>query len=92
MTPLSPRTPLPLLPAAGEPGWNLPENCPIRQDTARIEKISQDMLKALRRLRRDLQACQKCPNADGCAMLESFNAVVQAAIQEVQDEWNQASG
>ena len=47
----------------------------------------QDFVKALRRLRRDLNACRNCPLAEDCPVLSSFNSQVVAAITEVNIEW-----
>lgn len=66
-----------------------PIDCPLIATQARIETLSADMALALRQIREDLQACDECPlRPQDCPVLESLNAAVQAAIQEICDEWN----
>ena len=62
--------------------------CPILQDTHQIQGFSNDMAKAMRKLRRDLANCQKCPGYDNCQVLKDFNTLVQTAIEEVSAEWD----
>ena len=64
-------------------------DCPILDDQARINDLSEDLVRAMRKLRRDLDACNRCPANEGCPILMEFNAAVQTAITEVNDEWNQ---
>lgn len=70
--------------------------CPILQDTHQIQGLSHDLTRTLRKLRRDLLACQKCPNYDNCQVLKDFNSLVEIAITEASEEWintqNEAKG
>jgi hypothetical protein len=66
----------------------IPQDCPILEDTAHLQGLSQDMLRTLRKLKRDLRNCEKCACVYDCPVLKEFNASVQTAIQEVLDEWN----
>jgi len=61
--------------------------CPILQDTCQIQGLSHDLAKTVRKLRRDLKACQSCPNYEDCTVLKEFNAMVRSAIEEVSSEW-----
>jgi hypothetical protein len=77
----------------GEPGVreqgsavDLPEDCPIKQDAETIGQLSRDMVKALRKLRRDLENCNHCnPN---CPFLREYHATVNAALVEIAEEWH----
>jgi hypothetical protein len=62
------------------------ENCPVKKDTEEIVGLGVDMVKALRRLRRDLQACERCGRLN-CGILETFHTQVDIAIQELNEEW-----
>jgi hypothetical protein len=62
--------------------------CPIVQDTRQIQGLSRDLIKTLRKLRRDLLACVKCPNYNNCQVLKEFNSQVEAALDEVAHEWD----
>jgi hypothetical protein len=63
-------------------------NCPVAKDSARLSALSKDMLRAMRRLRRDLNACRGCTCAEDCLVLQNFNSQVQIVLQEITDEWN----
>ena len=65
-----------------------PSDCPVLEDTSRISGLSNDLVRTLRKLRRDLQACKKCACVDACPILADFNSKVQLAVSEVADEWN----
>jgi hypothetical protein len=65
-----------------------PSNCPVLEDTARISGLSHDLVRTLRKLRRDLLACRKCSCFEACPILADFNSKVQLAISEVSDEWD----
>ena len=71
---------------------SLPPSCPIYGDVAAISDLSRDMLRQLRKLRRDLQACESCQEMDDgkCLFLESFHSQVNQAINTVTEEWNLA--
>jgi hypothetical protein len=68
-------------------GYSVP-GCPVLQDTQQIQGLAHDLAKTLRKLRRDLNACRKCPNYDNCQVLKDFNNLVQTALEEVASEWD----
>jgi hypothetical protein len=41
----------------------------------------------MRRLRRELNACQACPMGENCKFMSYFQGQVNAAITQVNDEW-----
>jgi len=66
--------------------------CPIGEDSLKIAELSHDLVRALRRLRRDLQHCQDCAAAPGgegvrCPLRGEYNALVSQAVEEVWEEW-----
>jgi hypothetical protein len=63
-------------------------SCPVLQDTRQIQGLSHDLTKSLRKLRRDLDNCAKCPNYDNCQVLKDFNNMVNTALSEVAAEWD----
>lgn len=71
---------------------SLPPSCPIYGDVAAISGLSRDMRRQLRKLKRDLQACDSCAQMDNghCPFLDSFQSQVNAAITAVTEEWNLA--
>ena len=64
-----------------------PSPCPVLDDTVLIQSLSTDLVKTLRKLRRDLRACESCPGVDECPVLKNFNGQVTTAIHEVIEEW-----
>ena len=62
-------------------------NCPLREDTARLAELGQDMTRYLRKLRRDLRRCASCEAGPECPILQEYHAVVEAAIDQVVREW-----
>jgi len=72
--------------------FDLPTQCPIYNDVNAITILSRDMLKQLRRLKRDLQACERCSQMDEgqCAFLQSFHTLVNSAVNAITEEWNLA--
>jgi hypothetical protein len=71
---------------AGSPLDRL-DTCPVKADVEQVATTGQDFVKALRRLKRDLNACRSCPLAEDCPVLSSFNSQVVTAITEVNIEW-----
>ncbi len=65
-----------------------PEHCPILAESERVRDLSNDLAKTMRKLRRDLNKCARCPAFEGCAVLKDLNTVVQAALDQVMDEWD----
>jgi hypothetical protein len=63
------------------------DTCPVKVDAEQVATTGENFLKALRRLRRDLNACRSCPLAEDCPVLSSLNSQVVAAITEVNIEW-----
>ncbi len=74
------------LPAVASP-VTPPPACPILGDTASIQALSQNFVKALRRLRRDLAHCKHCHSIEHCPVLANLNSTIQIAICQVLDEW-----
>ena len=74
-------------PGSGDKFSPIP-GCPVLQDTRQIQGLSHDLIKSLRKLRRDLAACRRCPNYDNCQILKEFNTMVQSALSEVASEWD----
>ena len=73
--------------AAGRPKRK-PGGCPVGEDALQVAAVSHDLVRALRRLRRDLQRCQACPRETaGCLLRGEYNALVGQAVEEVWEEW-----
>ena len=66
------------------------EPCPVAVDVKEVTDLSQDLVRSLRRLRRDLLRCQGCERQATCPILAQFRAQVDGAIQSVAEAWNLA--
>ena len=66
-------------------------DCPILANREAITGLSRSMVRTIRRIKQDLNACDKCPASENCVVLREFNSHISVAIQEIQDEWDLAS-
>ena len=64
-----------------------PAGCPISAEINQVIDLSEDLNRAMRQLRRKLNACGKCPLDDQCGFRRAFQGRVDAMIQEVINEW-----
>ncbi len=65
--------------------------CPVCHDTRRISTLSKDMIRAIRKLRRDLKYCDSCSvEKEACPILQELNAQILTAVQTVVNELNLA--
>ena len=66
--------------------------CPIQEDIESETRIVQDhssgVIRSFRRIRILMKSCSKCPHERDCIFIQSFNEIVQQAIQEIADEWH----
>jgi hypothetical protein len=62
-------------------------NCPVKKDAEEAAKHGGEMLKAMRRLRRQIQNCPRCPDYEDCPLLAEFNATVDQVLEELYEEW-----
>lgn len=64
-------------------------DCQVCHDTQRISTLSKDMIRSIRKLRRDLKACTSCSvDPADCPIRQNLSSQVQIAVQSVSDEWN----
>ena len=75
----------------GEATPPIPADCPILANRDTITGLSRSMVRTIRRIKQDLNACDKCPASENCVVLREFNRQISVAIQEIQDEWDLAS-
>ncbi len=62
--------------------------CPVKVDVEEILAHELGMLFAMRRLRRSLKRCKGCPSARDCPVYQNFNAQIDQALQEVNEEFS----
>lgn len=61
--------------------------CPVREEAGRVIALGGEMVKVLRRQRRALRGCPRCPQSGDCRLWQEFNTQVDLAIQAVNQEW-----
>jgi hypothetical protein len=61
--------------------------CPILQEAKDVLEKTQDLHRAIRKLRRSTQRCLTCPERAECPTLNYFAQAVDCAIREVRQEW-----
>ena len=66
---------------------NPPAGCPIAADINLVLDLAEDLNRAMRQLRRKLNACKKCPLDSSCGFRRAFQERVDAIIHEVNAEW-----
>lgn len=62
--------------------------CPLLDDMQQVREHSQSLFTAMRRLRRKLRTCNECEGYENCPILMEFNSEVQAAVQQIMEEWS----
>jgi hypothetical protein len=65
-------------------------NCPIEKDALRVRSGQNELVDALRKLRRDLLVCRRCPRAHNCGLRLSFRTMVDTAVREINEEWSRS--
>jgi hypothetical protein len=63
------------------------QNCPIKKDAVDAANLGSEMLKTMRRLRRELLRCPRCPDFDDCPVLAEFRATIDEVLWELYEEW-----
>ena len=64
-----------------------PAGCPISANIYLVLDLSEDLTRAMRQLRRKLDACEKCQLDESCGFRRAFQEQVDLAIKEVTGEW-----
>jgi hypothetical protein len=65
-------------------------NCPLARQSRRTLALADDLAQAVRRLRQAQRTCHDCPRPQGCRLMQTYQAHLQAAIQQVWEEWDSA--
>ena len=62
--------------------------CPIKTEISAALDSTEALAAALRKLKRAMRLCATCPFEAQCGLLADFNASFEAALGELQEEWN----
>jgi hypothetical protein len=80
--------PKPINPASRPQPKGIPNpTCPILLEAKEVLERTQDLHRAIRKLRRSTQRCLTCPERAECPTLNYFAQAVDCAIREVRQEW-----
>ena len=63
------------------------QECPVWHDLQAVEAHGQDLVRALRNLKREMKRCRKCRGADSCPLIAQFQGLVDAVVDELNREW-----
>jgi hypothetical protein len=63
-------------------------DCHVIQEAQKALSASDDLTRALKRLRNSRRSCQKCSRLNTCQVWQTFNQQIDIAIREVTEEWN----
>jgi hypothetical protein len=63
------------------------QHCLVTQQANNVLRSSNEIQRALRRLRQSLLNCEICPAFEECELREQFNLQVDMVIAEVNEEW-----
>lgn len=61
--------------------------CPVKIHANLVIATGQDLAKALRRLKRDLDRCHSCENYPDCLLWIEFNDMFDKVLDEIHQEW-----
>jgi len=64
-----------------------PQDCPVANQAEEVLETSQQLAKAMRRLRRMIRNCHICESAPVCPVMNEFNASFLEALAEITEEW-----
>ncbi len=54
----------------------------------KVVNLGEDLARALRKLRRDMQRCETCKNEDDCKLKAYFQTQIDTAITQINEESN----
>jgi len=61
--------------------------CPVYYDGKAVLRLGNDLLLALRRMRKSTRRCEGCPQLETCSIWVDFNARIDQAIWEITQSW-----
>jgi len=61
--------------------------CPILLEAKSVLDKSQDLHRAIRKLRRSTQRCHTCPEFAGCHVLRSHAHALESSLHDLMQEW-----
>jgi hypothetical protein len=61
--------------------------CAAMIEAEKVVKAADNLGRAMRRLKRARNACERCASYDDCPIARRIQSEINAAIQTVSDEW-----
>jgi hypothetical protein len=62
-------------------------DCPVRPHADQAVASARQLNKNLHQLRLAMKACPTCDQSDACPLLIEFHQALNAALQEIYEEW-----
>ena len=66
--------------------------CPLEGSSERALRLGNEMNRALRRLRRELRACRRCPLGPNCEKRDAFQLQIETVLIEMAQDWGPEAG
>lgn len=63
-------------------------DCPVIKRAEELSGESKSLRATINKLRREMRACDVCPEMGTCAALVKLNEQIEAAIDALMAEWN----
>jgi hypothetical protein len=64
-----------------------PSDCDVVREANEVLRKTEDLTKAYRKLKRSLKKCADCDFGDGCPAMRQESAAIDAALNQLVDEW-----
>jgi hypothetical protein len=63
------------------------KDCPLREDAGKVIRLGDEIVKSIRRLRIKMRQCDECPDYIDCPLIDEWNAAIDQAVTEINEEW-----
>ncbi len=62
-------------------------NCPIKKDLEEATELGGEFTKQMKKVREEIEACEKCTVKKTCKARIDFNLMVDEIVTELNEEW-----
>ncbi len=66
--------------------------CPLEANAERVLRLGNELNRAMRRVRRDLRACRRCPLGPNCQRRQELQDQIESVLMEMALEWGPEQG
>jgi hypothetical protein len=62
-------------------------DCPIKKDLEEATELGGEFSKQMKKVRKEIEACDKCEVRKTCKVRIDFNLMVDKIVAELNEEW-----